>query len=274
MKIEFDFISDIHLDFYISENQQHNKLLKSVNTFINKILPEYISDILIIAGDLGHYNNQNYYFLNELAKIYKHVLIVFGNHDYYLVSRNQYSKYSNSSLNRMNDMINRIYSIKNVHILRGDIFEYEGIKYSGTNMWYDGKLSNQIALLSVDDIQKLWTNYMNDGNYISELKKYDGFFDNELTRLEKNIYNVDVYFSHVGPVLPPNIPIKYDNTYIRFFYFDGYKYLKNNNSIKVWVFGHTHEQYNFTKENTEFICNPLGYPMENLNRKIRNYNNQ
>ncbi len=60
--IYFDLISDIHLDFWVDYSSNHIKLNKNQDNFVRLILPEAPSSTLVIAGDIGHYNKQEYIF--------------------------------------------------------------------------------------------------------------------------------------------------------------------------------------------------------------------
>jgi predicted phosphodiesterase len=258
------------------------KLDFHIESFIENIVPEHPDEVLVIAGDIGHSNLQNQLLLAKLGKIYKKVFIVFGNHDLYLVTKSMYHKYG-TGMNRLAEMKKMTLDIENVYDLDGDLYEYNGVKYSGTDMWYDGVLSNNNLMYDInkkiishpdpteEDLQNLWLDYMNDCNHIYGMERYDQFFETEVKKLEKNIDKADVYISHVGPALPKRIPAKFDMTYLRYFYFDGMKYLQAEAAPKVWVFGHVHGQYDYSVNNTDLLVNPLGYPKESFGRKIRNY---
>lgn len=53
MKIAY--ISDLHLDFYI---QPHASWERKMPRLLEELLPTEKADVLIIAGDLSHYNSQ------------------------------------------------------------------------------------------------------------------------------------------------------------------------------------------------------------------------
>jgi hypothetical protein len=38
-----------------------------------------------------------------------------------------------------------------------------------------------------------------------------------------------------------------------------------NNKIKLWIYGHTHDPNDAIINNIRFVCNPYGYPSENIN---------
>ncbi|MFE6074197.1 metallophosphoesterase [Paenibacillus sp. NPDC057886] len=59
--------------------------------------------MLVITGDLGHRNKQNYALLCALKRYYTHILLVAGNHDYYLVNSKERYKLQ-TSINRWVEM--------------------------------------------------------------------------------------------------------------------------------------------------------------------------
>ncbi|WP_179212510.1 metallophosphoesterase [Brevibacillus brevis] len=84
----FDLISDVHLDFWVKVENPLHKMVPQIKNFMKGILPDVHHKTLVTAGDLGHYNWQNKILIEELKQIYEHILIVAGNHDYYLASAN------------------------------------------------------------------------------------------------------------------------------------------------------------------------------------------
>ena len=95
-------------------------------------------------------------------------------------------------------------------------------------------------------------------------------FQEEYEKLQKfqDYDNIDVMISHYGPVVPDNIPEDYKDCSTTFYYFDGSKDIERI-SPKYWIFGHTHNSYDFIKGNTRLICNPVGYPSENRYTQIK-----
>jgi Icc-related predicted phosphoesterase len=39
---------------------------------------------------------------------------------------------------------------------------------------------------------------------------------------------------------------------------------QNKNKIRCWFYGHTHTPCNMQIDNIQFLCNPIGYPNENI----------
>ena len=76
--MKFDYINDVHLDFWVPFDTNQLKFEKKTKEFANQMLPKQPTKILLIGGDLGHYNRQNYWFLEELSKVYTNILLVLG----------------------------------------------------------------------------------------------------------------------------------------------------------------------------------------------------
>ena len=264
--MQLDIISDIHLDFYVKDNK------KDIENFIKALIKTKENntfDVLIIAGDIGHYNEDNIYFLKLISKYYKKVFVTWGNHDLYLIE-NQNEIYDFNSFNRLNELKEEIKHIDNVTFLDGQKIEYEGITFWGSGLWYE-----------VDNINH-WANCMNDARYIFDKKEgykivmpYDyyptkfNFRTNKLYKSEyekiKQLDKADVIISHIPPII---------------FHFNrnkpnDYYYLPYGEEIiekikpKIWIFGHTHIKKEKNFKECKLICDPLGYPNENRNFRIK-----
>ena len=148
-------ISDIHLDFYARFNRVKTEAFaeKLIKTKTNK---DY--EILVITGDIGHYNDDNLYLLELLSKFYEKIFITWGNHDLYLLSSQYREKYNYNSFNRLHEFKKMVKSIKNVIFLDGQKVEYKDKIFWGSGLWYN------VTFL------RHWTNYMNDARYIYDEK--------------------------------------------------------------------------------------------------------
>lgn len=269
---KIDVISDIHLDFWVRMQSNSVKMNKHMDEFILKLLPAEPSNILLIAGDLGHYNKQNLIFLEKLSAIYKHILLVAGNHDYYMISKNIVREFKLNSLLRWNNMQDISKHLSNVHYLNGDIIEFEGVKIGGTSAWYDFSYGQVEFGASKTKIYNLWNECSNDSNYIYGLPRDTmAMFENEKEKIKTIVKESDIIMTHVSPdwsKLPSEYMLELTNS---FYYFNGKDLLKEDISYlnnKIWLSGHTHVRNDYMKYDCWFINAALGYPGESSKRKI------
>lgn len=244
-----DYISDIHINHWITFRNNQFKWERMTRKFTRKLIENKKGEVIIIAGDFSEFNNQSLWVLDELSKYYNRVYYTFGNHDLYLITNNQKKKYKDS-IGRLNELISKSLFIKNVVPLIKTMDTYKGITFAGDAMWY--------APQSLQD-WSFYTRESNDSNYIS-IKGEDKY------SLVKKLYNdsimwyneledeeIDVFVSHVPPVNNPDSKYSPNGCYSTVV-----PYLVADK----WVCGHQHEQSEFYKAGTSFFMNPLGYPSE------------
>jgi predicted MPP superfamily phosphohydrolase len=232
-----DYVSDIHLDFYIKEKNNHPKILRSMTVYVNNILPETPGDILIIAGDIGHREIHLESLLEVLGPIYQKIFFVHGNHDMYLVSNGVLDKYNSDSFERLQNIKNIIEQSGNIY-LDGDVAEFQGVRIGGCCGWYD--------LKSTQDL-KDWKAFTNDSNLICtgvgaptmysygrNLVKLDTreYYKTELEKL-KNLANqgCDILVNHVAQTIPPyyELPPEYrGDPNNKFFYTENFDLVKQS----------------------------------------------
>jgi len=276
--LDIDYISDIHLDFWMNSfNPQQPKFKKQIEYFIENILIPKTKEVLVLAGDQGHYILQDYFLLEKLKNYYKYIILVPGNHDYYLIGRNK-SRFKYKSEDRLFKTIERCTELENIHYLTGKTIEIKGFKIGGLGMWHDESYADKYY--PEKNIYNEWCNIMNDSKLILNgyaqkigynVSKpsfdYREKFKTEYKKLQ-TIEQVDLMITHYGPKIPDVLSEKYKDVSTTFYYFDG---LKDLNRIKpqYWIHGHIHNSYSELYNNTEILCNPLGYPSENTYNEIK-----
>jgi len=277
------YLSDIHVDFWVTEkNIQKKRLHTEIDTLIKNLNP-MPANVFIIAGDLGHYFQQNCEFLKKIREIYEDVILVNGNHDLYLISRSMQEKYSFESLNRVTGIKEFCSKDPGLHYLDGETIKIKGITFGGAGMSWDDSYYQKIKGFkpSKSEIIQEFRDTMNDSRLIfsdginprkiniddyhynfNSFSTFDplAFFKKEKKKIE-NITSADVMITHYSPVVPPSIRKEYKNISSTFFYYNGDDDIQRIDP-EFWVFGHTHDYYEFMYRHTKFLCNPLGYPSE------------
>jgi len=279
-----DVTSDVHIDSWIGITIPEFRQEKLIHKLIKVSLPDEPSDVIIVAGDIGHYNKQNILFLKSLRKYYKKVLWVHGNHDMWIVSEKMAKKYNYDSFNKLNELIELSEKENGIHYLNGDTIEIDGHTIGGTAMWFNNdyakKWWSKIKWTLWHDkaiIRKVWGEsdetclelyryYMKDARLVVKDNKpldYLEYFDEQKKLLEQIHKKCDVIITHVGPDWSVIRPIWYQPP-TTFFWFDGKRFLNELKKDAMWVYGHTHDKH-FYKHSSgcEMICNPFGYENSN-----------
>ena len=260
--MKVSYVSDIHGDFHSPFHKSQEKWEKHTKEFINKLIEtdEGDKEVLIIAGDISHFNRQTIWILESFAEHYNKIFMIYGNHCMYLVSKNQESKYKNNSMNRIIELKNMIESspsLTNVFFFTGQEAPqiYKGVRFYGNPLWYPLETIHQ---------KMFFSNISNDSNLIK------GVNIQELHEQNINHYNYwieqtgwDVVFSHF-PVINIDSHEKYNSTAC-------YLTRVKDMTGQAHIFGHSHEQKVYEKPYGTFYMNAIGYPEEQLEMKIRHF---
>lgn len=224
MKIQI--ISDIHCDSWASGH-----------------LWDYINptnaDALSICGDVGT-ERYIHNLITEALTHYEYVFFVFGNHDFYF--NNIDLQYKVKLAYRYNDR---------VFIFTNDLYEINGIKIFGGVMWsnpnpiFDMEIRNGIA-----DFM-----YIKDWS-VEKMRLEHSNFCKKLTEVGQP----DIILSHFVPCYKSvHNRYKYNPLCMginEYFTTDMTAYMYG---VKLWIHGHTHDDYNYVTGDTRIICNPVGY---------------
>lgn len=265
--MKIDILSDVHFDNYFYNKYKSDDVIKFYSQIIDF---NNCGDVLVIAGDLGHDNEQNIKILKILKEYYKNIICVLGNHDYYLMGKTNKKLFLNS-FERVENMRNLINSKDGMYCLNGNIIEIDGIKFGGADSWYDDgylKVNYPNEEFSIKSTNQMWANCTPDSKFIVDIENFNDIFKIEKPKIESIYKDCDVMITHVNPSaknVNVNVNVRFQNNPSNtFFTFDGEEYLKNGN-MKYWIFGHTHEELEYEEYNVKCICNPLGYSNESGN---------
>ena len=90
--MKIDILSDVHFDNYFYGKYTNDDVIKFYSQIIDF---NNCGDVLVIAGDIGHNNSQNIKILKLLKQYYKNIICVLGNHDFYLLGKENKSLFKN-----------------------------------------------------------------------------------------------------------------------------------------------------------------------------------
>jgi predicted phosphodiesterase len=256
------YISDLHIDFYVKAFQAPLKYYKRFFKDLKGI------DVLVIAGDMGHYNEQfmklTEYILEDYPDI--HIIFIGGNHELYLLSKSARKKYEHNSWNRLKELEEYAATKDRLHYLDGNMVVIDNVVFGGIMGWY-----------RVVDYAK-WLNASNDSNYITEgivlssPRPYtynprpasfdvDKVFEGEVEKLLN--LKVDVLITHIPMIsIPPEHNPQYADSVFNEFYMVDLKEFVKSTEAKYYIFGHIHQAVDFIEDDIHCISNPVGYPDE------------
>lgn len=244
--VNFQIVSDLHIEY------KNN----SVPNPLDFITPS--SDILVLAGDIGSFYkiNQLKEFLNKLCDLFKIVIYVPGNQEYYT-----FTEYKPMS---MHDLINRLYelecSIPNLYVLNQSSIVINNVCIAGCTLWSKPEIKIPKFIVRIHGINNeiFEKKHYKDVEYIKKMIDYS----------QKNDLKLLV-ITHYCPSLKVLEGSRKRDKFSSLYATD-LDYLLNKNNIHTWVCGHIHNNFDFLSENgTRVVGNQKG----KLKDKITDYSN-
>ncbi|MFP7486291.1 metallophosphoesterase [Priestia filamentosa] len=244
--MKIDYVSDLHANHWVLWTKNQRKWEKHTRLFTQRIIQKGHGEVLVLAGDFSEWNIQTLWILDEASKHYERVYYTFGNHDLFLLTKQQRRKYGDS-LGRLQELVNESMKIPNVVPLVKNIDIYKGKVFAGDAMWYLPKT------------QEDWAFYRNVSNDSSDILINGQTIDDIPRQLWKESMdwydtleeeNIDVFVSHTPPVHPPTSPYPPNGCYQT-----DVSFLPTNH----WICGHNHLKATFQKAGVNFYMNCIGY---------------
>lgn len=253
----FHYVSDVHLEFAPYSLADHvNKK--------NRRFPELADEadevpiVLLLAGDICPLRLENKFrrFLSEASELYDDVVIVPGNHEYYLSESMAFVEQTMKAIAA---------SFPNVHVLLKETIVLHGIKIIGATLW--------------SHVPEELKQSTNDHRQIVELTRarYNELHEEHRLWLESELKvnhdledNLDDKEEDTGPVvvmthyLPSEKLVHplYQGHPLTPYFASACDRLLKLPRFSVWVYGHTHMGSKQVVNGTLCVCNPRGYPGE------------
>lgn len=254
---EFQIMSDLHIEY-------NSDMIPNPLKFITPV-----SDNLILAGDIGslYKFEQLKGFLTELCKLFKIVIYVPGNHEYY--------KMKNYKPETMYTLFQRFISLKNIipnlYILNRSFIQINNVIIFGCTLWSKWTTELNIKTNKRYNIPKFivriheMTTDMYDSLHKEDLKY--------LTKCIESVKNTNLKLLVVTHHSPTYHTTKHKNKFTSL-YGSHLDYLLDYRLVHTWIFGHTHRNINNyinpdinVESSTNLISNQFGKPKDN----IKNY---
>lgn len=226
-------MSDLHFEHYSDYGRE---FVESLST-----KPD---DVLVLAGDIWScapvYQSRTEARCKELCEK-AHVVYVPGNHEYYGTSL-EAEVFLQELSNRYG--LNVLYRWNPTVTIKGQ-------RFVGDTMWFPRPADADYRERRFSDFKQ-----------IGELNKWC-YDRNTAFReyLQANLKEDDVVVTHHMPS-PRSIATQYiGDAYNCFFLSDMSDIIASKNP-KLWIHGHTHEQFDYVQGRTRIIANARGYPFE------------
>jgi len=264
--VKIYYMSDLHIDYNCMVIKDYKLLFKDIEP----------NNYLIIAGDLCEIRHKRelHEFFNYTSKIFKHIIYIAGNHEYYK--------------NNLDDSIIReeIKEYDNITFLQDDFIDFEEDKFVvyGTTLWTGS--SNDIALdMHVRDNMMDYKCIYQKNPDIT--RPPFGTYRIPITRQQIISLHLDMYYKleeflediaedqHYKKIIVTHHLPSYNlisNEYINNACNSGYATDLDDKLKKLdfdyWICGHTHKSKDYELElnngkKAKFYINPYGYDKEN-----------
>lgn len=241
------------------------------------------ADTIIIAGDISNKVRQVCSWLVEARQLFKNVVWVAGNHDFYnqefaktrLIDREQENQWPAPC--DVPEMLAHYqkWSIENdINFLHRSSVEINGIKFFGTTGWHDFVAGEP---WSYDDQVIAWYKSLSDTTIRwnkNEFKPDHRYPLNAAREDAKWLADALVDVSQPCVVVTHHLPLRtlkwempHDPHWTKLhgsFVNTSFELITNKN-IAYWCYGHTHQRKMKKIYNTNYVCNSRGYLHENPN---------
>jgi predicted phosphohydrolase len=247
--LNLQICSDLHIEYQNDE----------IPNPLDYITPS--AEILILAGDIGSFYKieQLQGFLEKLCPLFKTVIYVPGNQEYYMVQN--YKPMS------MFYLLNKIYEIeqhiKNLYILNQTSIIIDDVCITGCTLWSDLKIKIPKFIVRIHGIN----NEIYDKKFKSDLKYINKMVD---YCNEKKLKLVVI--THYCPTYKVLNGAKCKKDKYSSLYVSELDTLLDLNNINTWICGHVHLNFDFIAEKgTRVVGNQKGKPKDKITDYSKNY---
>ena len=244
MKIQIK--SDVHEEFW----DHRTRLVSRDPPVKNEI-------VLIVAGDIHSDIESLKYYLIKQSKIYKHVLFVTGNHDYYGKSINE----TDRELIKLSDAEQNITFLSQYN--PNSVFKKDNYVFIGDILWSDFERQNPMSMIAC---QKGINDYYQIEDTTPQLTydEHQKSKDYLIRMLEKYKDKEVVVVTHMAPSWQ-SVSDEFKTSSLNGGFASNLEDIILKYQPKIWIHGHTHQAFHYEIDKTHVICNPVGYPYEQNN---------
>lgn len=248
--VRIQLCSDLHLE----RNSKHIVASRYVSHVPG-------TDILVLAGDILSIKDTRYFdFLKQVSPLYKTILIVFGNHEYY--KTNFYDMALN--VQKFKDTL-KTEGLTGVTVLDRNAITIGDIVFIGATLWsYIPKRAEPMCEYMVNDYYKILGFSVAKSNSLHDLDKTyieDTIQYSKLNHPERKICVI----THHPPIRSGVQDEKFGNTVLDFAFTNNLGSLAEK--VDLWLCGHTHYCAKVRHKKCTIVLNCHGYRSERTGYK-------
>ena len=234
--MKLQIVSDLHIE----TKREHVNLLDYVTP---------VGDVLVLAGDIGsmYRTRQLCNLLEQACNQFPLVIFVPGNHEYYKLRKNHSRPFAT--------LENTLAKFKEYHpnfyFLNRSTLQIENYIFIGATLWSNPvKFSDRIVRINCITKDRFTNMHVLDKKFIVRQ-----------LRIAKKRELIPIVITHYPPVIDAVKESRLDDPYLS---------LYTNNledilaDVKVWISGHTHNNYMMYKNNCLLVSNQLGKEKDNI----------
>ncbi len=208
-----------------------------------------VGDVLVLAGDIGsmYRTRQLCNLLEQACNQFPLVIFVPGNHEYYKLRKNHSRPFATleNTLTRFKE------HHPNFYFLNRSTLQIENYIFIGATLWTNPeKFSDRIVRINCINKERFANMHMLDKKFIVKQ-----------LHIAKKKELVPIVITHYPPVIDAVKETRLDDPYLSLY--------TNNledllSAAKVWISGHTHNNYMKYKNNCLLVSNQLGKEKDNI----------
>jgi UDP-2,3-diacylglucosamine pyrophosphatase LpxH len=257
--MRFQLLSDLHLEFAPLELPGGDNLLLSGDITV----ADYLRPSRTDKDHKKMTARCKEFFFEQCAK-YRKVYYIMGNHEHYQ------GIWNNSA-----DILGNFLVGSNVTFLEKEsLWLEDNIALWGGTLWTDMNKNHPMNVYAAKRGMNDYHVIQRDGGISDKTGNHNYYALNPLETMEDHANalvnltsflkdNADrkvIVMSHMAPSPRSRHP-RYDvNDPLNWAYYSELsEFILNNEQIKVWVHGHTHDSHDYMIGNTRVLCNPRGY---------------
>jgi len=240
--VKIQYASDLHLEFH-----DNSRFFKE-----NPLIP--VGDILILAGDIGYLNDDNYSkhpFWDWVSDRFNQTYVVVGNHELY--------KYFD--LAKMPQGL--VCSIRNnVNVYYNCVIHLNNVDIILSTLW--AKIPLEDAYTTENGVTDFHRILYNDE--LLTWNKFNEEYEKCFAFIKKSVAGSDskykIVVTHHVPSFQLFSPDFAGSRINGAFVVELEEYIKTS-PVSYWIYGHSHRNIDKQIGNTQCVCNQLGYVFHN-----------